>query len=231
MKVINCAVESIEAQTSIVYKVILVPEIALEFKAGQYLQVVMGENDKRPFSIANSPSTGNKVELHIGAEPANSYAFEVLTKCQNEGKLVIEAPLGNAFVRTSDVPAVIIAGGTGYSYAKSIVLDCLEKQTDRELTLYWGAKTIDDLYEASALEALSLAHPNFTFCPVVEHPAAEWQGRSGWVHKAAMQDISDFSGKQVYTAGRFEMSATIRDDFCAIGLDKNELFGDAYAFI
>ena len=231
MKVINCTVESIEAQTSIVYKVILLPDVALEFNAGQYLQVVMGENDKRPFSIANSPSSASKIELHIGADPANSYAYEVLQQCQEKGELLIEAPLGKAFLRDSELPAVIIAGGTGYSYAKSIVLDCLEKQPNREITLYWGAKTFDDWDEAEALEILSTTHPHFTFCAVVEHPSDNWQGRTGWVHKAAMKDIQDFSGKQVYAAGRFEMSATIRDDFCAAGLDKNELYGDAYAFI
>jgi aquacobalamin reductase/NAD(P)H-flavin reductase len=231
MKVINCTVESIEVQTSVVHKVILVPELPLIFKAGQYLQVVMGESDKRPFSIANAPSAPGKIELHIGAEPTNSYAFEVLTKCQNEGKLIIEAPLGEAFIRESNKPAVIVAGGTGYSYAKSIVLDCLEEQAGRELTLYWGAKSFEDLYEADELEALSLTHPNFTFVPVVENPSKDWHGHVGWVHRAVLKDIPEFSGIQVYAAGRFEMSATIRDEFCAAGLEKDELFGDAYAFI
>ncbi|MFQ3248774.1 NAD(P)H-flavin reductase [Glaciecola sp.] len=231
MKVINCTVESIEELTNVVHKVILVPEIPLVFKAGQYLQVVMGESDKRPFSIANAPSAPGKIELHIGAEPENPYAYEVLTTCQNEGKLVIEAPLGKAFVRESNKPAIIVAGGTGYSYAKSIVLDCLEQQAGREITLYWGAKSFADLYEAKDLEALSLTHPNFTFVPVVELPSEQWQGHVGWVHKAVLKDITDWSGKQVYAAGRFEMSATIRDEFCAAGLDKEELFGDAYAFI
>lgn len=231
MKVINCTVESIEAQTSIVHKVVLMPEFPLEFKAGQYLQVIMGENDKRPFSIANAPSSSNKIELHIGADPANNYAYEVLATCKEAGKLVVEAPFGNAFLRDSSSPAIIVAGGTGYSYAKSIILDCLENQPDRELTLYWGAKTLDDLYESSELEAMSITHPHFTFVPVVEHPSDDWQGHTGWVHKAVMKDISNLSFKQVYTAGRFEMSATIRDEFCANGLNKADLFGDAYAFI
>lgn len=231
MKVINCTVESIEAQTSIVHKVVLVPEQALDFKAGQYLQVVMGEKDKRPFSIASSPSHSNKLELHIGADPANSYAFEVLTQCREAGKLQVEAPFGQAFLRDSNKPAIIVAGGTGYSYAKSIVLNCLEQQTDRELTLYWGAKTVSDLYEISELEALSILHPRFTFIPVVEEPSTDWTGHVGWVHKAVLKDINNFCGKQVYTAGRFEMSAVIREEFCLQGLDKNELFGDAYAFI
>jgi aquacobalamin reductase/NAD(P)H-flavin reductase len=231
MKVINCTVESIEAQTSIVHKVVLIPEFPLEFRAGQYLQVVMGENDKRPFSIANAPSSSTQIELHIGADPANRYAFDVLAKCKAEGKLVVEAPLGDAFLRESSSPAIVVAGGTGYSYAKSIVLDCIENQPNRELTLYWGAKSLKDLYESSELEAMSMTHPHFRFIPVVEHPSNDWQGHTGWVHKAVMKDISDFSSKQVYTAGRFEMSATIRDEFCANGLIKTELFGDAYAFI
>jgi aquacobalamin reductase/NAD(P)H-flavin reductase len=231
MKAINCTVESIEAQTSIVHKVILVPEQALGFKAGQYLQVVMGEKDKRPFSIASAPSHPNKLELHIGADPANSYAFEVLTECREKGKLQVEAPLGKAFLRDSNKPAIIVAGGTGYSYAKSILLSCLEEQTERELTLYWGAKKASDLYETSELEALSALHPRFTFVPVVEEPCTNWTGHIGWVHKAVLKDINNFAGKQVYTAGRFEMSAVIRDDFCLHGLDKDELFGDAYAII
>jgi aquacobalamin reductase/NAD(P)H-flavin reductase len=231
MKVINCTVESIEAQTSIVHKVTLLPEFPLEFLAGQYLQAVMGENDKRPFSIASAPSSPHKIELHIGADPANGYAFEVLTKCKDKGKLVIEAPSGKAFLRSSTLPAIIVAGGTGYSYAKSILLDCIEKQPERDIKLYWGAKTIDDLYEFEALVAMSLTHPNFTFIPVVEHPNDDWHGHIGWVHRAVLKDITDLSGKQVYTAGRFEMSAIIRDEFCALGLSKGELFGDAYAFI
>lgn len=231
MKVINCTVESIEAQTSIVHKVLLLPEHSADFKAGQYLQVVMGEADKRPFSIANQPSQTGHIELHIGAEPENSYAFEVLTKCREEGALTVEIPLGEAFLRDSDLPAIIVAGGTGYSYAKSIVLDCLETQANRKITLYWGAKTAADLYETSALEALALTHAQFTFIPVVEEPNDDWQGHTGWVHKAVLKDITDFSGLQVYAAGRFEMSAVIREDFCAQGLDKNSLFGDAYAFI
>jgi aquacobalamin reductase/NAD(P)H-flavin reductase len=231
MKVTNCTVESIEAQTSIVHKVVLLPEQSVEFKAGQYLQVVMGEKDKRPFSIASSPSDANRLELHIGADPANSYAFEVLTNCKETGQLSIEAPLGNAFLRESNKHAIIVAGGTGYSYAKSVLLSCLECQPDREITLYWGAKTAADLYELSELEALSLKHAQFTFYPVVETPADDWTGHTGWVHKAVLKDVPDFNGKQVYVAGRFEMSAVIREEFSLVGLDKNELFGDAYAFI
>ena len=94
----------------------------VEFKAGQYLMVVMGERDKRPFSIASCPSNKSEWLLHVGATPDNSYAMEVLDKVRADGELEIDAPDGIAFYRQENAkPAVLIAGGTGFSYTYSIV--------------------------------------------------------------------------------------------------------------
>lgn len=231
MNAVNCTVESIEALTSTVHKIILKPASLIEFRAGQYCQVIMGEKDKRPFSIANAPQDTSVLELHIGAEPSNAYAYEVLEKCRNVGELDLEVAHGEAYLRHSDLPAIVVAGGTGYSYAKSIVHDCLATQPDRELVLYWGAKYPQDLYELEELSALSVTHPKFTFKPVVENPDESWQEHVGWVHKAVLSDLNNFAAYQVYAAGRFEMSATIREEFGAAGLLPENLFGDAFAFI
>jgi aquacobalamin reductase/NAD(P)H-flavin reductase len=235
MKVVNCTVTSIESLTAIVHKVVLKPNSDVDFKAGQYCQVVMGSEDKRPFSIANPSHEAQYIELHIGAEPANAYAYEVLEKCRNDGELTLEVALGEAFLREDDKHAIVIAGGTGYSYAKSIVYTCLHAQPARKISLYWGAKTAADLYEMKDLAALATLHENFSFFPVIESSSDGWEGHTGYVHKAAITDLSAsgeaYSSFQIYTAGRFEMSATIREDFLPLGLLKEDLFGDAYAFI
>jgi len=227
----TCYVESITQLTSTVHKIILTPDTAIDFKAGQYLQVVMGEKDKRPFSIANSPHNSNFIELHLGADPANKYAFEVLQTCQNDKQIDVEIGLGDAYLRTENCPCIIVAGGTGYSYAKSILYSILEEQPNRLVSLYWGAKAIADLYELDELRSLAITHPNFTFKPVLENPPSDWKSHTGWVHKAVMNDISNFSEYHVYAAGRFEMASAIRDEYSIKGLVKHQLFGDAYAFI
>ncbi|GAL13453.1 NAD(P)H-flavin reductase [Vibrio astriarenae] len=59
------------------------PDTPVLFKAGQYLTVVMGEKDKRPFSIASSPCRHEgELELHIGAAEHNAYAIEVVEAMQ-----------------------------------------------------------------------------------------------------------------------------------------------------
>lgn len=231
MTIINTRVLSIEALSPHVLKVILKTPQATSFKAGQYLQVVMSEKDKRPFSIANMPNNDNLIELHIGATPQNPYAYEVIELAKSTQELNVEIGLGNAYLRDSDLPIVIIAGGTGYSYAKSILFECLHKQAKRPIYLYWGAKTADDLYEADVLSELAGMHEHFTFIPVVELPETQWAGAVGLVHEKAMLDFPSMVHLQIYVAGRFEMAAVIKESFLPLGLIPENLFGDAFAFL
>ncbi|MBT1452248.1 NAD(P)H-flavin reductase [Glaciecola sp. XM2] len=220
-----------EQLTPYVYKVLLQPDTAVSFKAGQYLQVVMGAQDKRPFSIANPPYQSDVIELHIGATPANPYAYEVMQKLEQDNALTLEIAHGTAYLQESSLDAILIAGGTGYSYTKSILLDILKNQPNRKVCLYWGGKKVTDLYETPQLQALADAHSTFSYIPVVEHPDDSWAGKRGIVHNAVMQDVKEFSNKQVYVAGRFEMAKVIKDDLLPLGLLPENMLGDAFAFI
>lgn len=231
MSFISSTVESVESLTDFVYKIRLNVSPENTFKAGQYLQVVMSETDKRPFSIANAPNEQGQIELHIGATPENKYAYDVVQKAKIESKLNIELGIGNAYLRDGDEPIILIAGGTGYAYTKSILEHSLNTNPSRSLVLYWGAKSAQDLYELPNLQKLGEQYPDFKVIPVIEQPVADWGGKTGLVHEAVISDYGSFTEQQVYTAGRFEMAAVIRDSFLPLGLSSENLYGDAFAFI
>ncbi|MGM0480322.1 MAG: NAD(P)H-flavin reductase [Pseudomonadota bacterium] len=204
----------------------------VEFKAGQYLQVVMGERDKRPFSIASDPAEHRQWLLHVGAPPDNHYAGEVLEKIKEQGELVIEAPAGDAFLQLPQQhPIVLIAGGTGFSYTYSILQKLLHDGLQQPVYLYWGAREKADLYLHDRLERLAADHPMFFYRPVLEQTDGEWPYSVGLVHHAVMSERSNLTECQVYMAGRFEMVRVIRDDFVAQGLSLQQLHADALAFI
>ena len=69
----TCKAEISRQLADAVWEVRLQLPQPVAFKAGQYLMVVMGERDKRPFSIASCPSTIVSGYCH-GATPDNSYA-------------------------------------------------------------------------------------------------------------------------------------------------------------
>ena len=233
MTTLSCKVTSVDAITDTVYRVRLVPEAAFSFRAGQYLMVVMDERDKRPFSMASTPDQHDYIELHIGASELNLYAMAVMDRILKEREIVIDIPHGDAWLRDDEErPMVLIAGGTGFSYVRSILLTSLAKTPDRDITIYWGGREAKHLYDLSELEALSVTHPNLSVVPVVEQPDEEWRGRSGTVLAAVLQDFGSLSGHDIYIAGRFEMAIIARDLFCnERGAREDRLFGDAFAFI
>ncbi|MFT6045526.1 MAG: aquacobalamin reductase/NAD(P)H-flavin reductase [Arenicella sp.] len=232
MQIITCKVEKIESLTDTIKRIVLIPETPLNFIAGQYLQIVMGENDKRPFSIANAPRADGSIELHIGAEPGNQYAGHVLEKMRKDKVVDVEGGLGEAILKQFGLQAtILLAGGTGFSYTLSLLQQLLSKPLEAPVLLYWGTRTIDDMYAFVELNTLAKQHPLFTFIPVVEIPEKNWAGKTGWVHQVVLDDIQDLSTYQVYVAGRFEMAKVVRDDFIKQGLPITSLFGDAYAFI
>ena len=203
MTTLSCKVTSVEAITDTVYRVRIVPDAAFSFRAGQYLMVVMDERDKRPFSMASTPDEKGFIELHIGASEINLYAKAVMDRILK-----------------------------GFSYARSILLTALARNPNRDITIYWGGREEQHLYDLSELEALSLKHPGLQVVPVVEQPQAGWRGRTGTVLTAVLQDHGTLAEHDIYIAGRFEMAKIARDLFCSErNAREDRLFGDAFAFI
>ena len=233
MTIMSCKVSSVEAITDTVYRVRLQPESSFSFRAGQYLMVVMDERDKRPFSIASVPSETQFLELHIGASELNLYAMAVMDRILKQPTIEIDSPHGEAWLREdSERPLRLIAGGTGFSYVRSILITALAQQPNRDIAIYWGGRELKHLYDLGELEALSVQHPNLKVIPVVEQPEAGWTGRSGTVLSAVLQDFDSLSEQDIYIAGRFEMAKIARERFCAErGALEERMFGDAFAFI
>ena len=231
MNTISCQVVSIETLTQHVYKVLLKPEQKTDFVAGQYLNFVMSEDDKRPFSIASSPNN-DLIELQIGAFTADSYPMQVIEHIKKNSVVTVEIPLGNAPLNLeSDRPLLLIAGGTGFSYIKSMFEYLSQQKSSRNVVVYWGLRDPSACYELEESTNLINKLSNGEFNPVVEQPNNDWKGKVGMVHKVVMNEIENLSDYDIYIAGRFEMAGIVRDDFLKRGVSIEYMFSDAFAYI
>jgi aquacobalamin reductase/NAD(P)H-flavin reductase len=235
MKKISCQVASITTLTAHVYKVLLKPSEKASFIPGQYLNFVMSDEDKRPFSIASSPNS-DLVELQIGAFGADSYPMQVIERIKSaqtdNDSVNIELPLGNAQLRIdSERPLLLLAGGTGFSYIKSMFEYLAEVGSTRHIMVYWGLRDESALYELAETAATIAKLPYANFVPVVENATEAWQGKAGLVHQAVMHDIVSLEPYDIYLAGRFEMVGAIRGDFVEHGALVEHMYADAFAFI
>lgn len=235
MNTITCQVVAITPLTSVVNKVILAPTTAVSFIAGQYLQICLTDTDKRPFSIASIPQQ-SQIELHIGTPEGDTWSSAAMAYLQLQfaaGQPVqIEAGLGHAQWRfDSDNPIILLAGGTGFSYVHSIAQAIAAAEQQKPVFLYWGVRTEDALYYQAELATWAAKHAKYQVIPVVQQPSDQWQGRTGLVHEAVLNDFVSLEAYDIYMAGPFAMAGVAREAFAQQGGQRQQMFADAFAYI
>jgi CDP-4-dehydro-6-deoxyglucose reductase len=73
--------------------------------------------------------------------------------------------------------------------------------------------------------------PHLRYVPVISDALPEdgWTGRTGFVHRAVLEDLPDLSGYQVYACGAPIVVDSARRDFSELaGLAEEEFFADAF---
>ncbi|MFI4940540.1 MAG: CDP-6-deoxy-delta-3,4-glucoseen reductase [Burkholderiales bacterium] len=204
----------------------------LQYRAGQYIEFLLKDNKRRSYSMSNAPHDDKHIALHIRHMPGGLFTDQVFGALKERDILRFEGPFGTFFLREdSDKPMVLLASGTGFAPIKAIIEQASHDQSARAITLYWGGRRPKDLYMNDLCEEWTRALPNFRYIPVVSDalPEDRWTGRTGFVHRAVIDDLPDLSGYQVYACGAPVMVDSAKRDFVALcRLPEEEFFADAF---
>ena len=236
IKRLPCRIESIEkvAPDVAIVRFKLPANERLQFLAGQYIDFLLKDGKRRSFSLATAPHDDSLLELHIRHVPSGFFTDALFTQYKGREILRFEGPLGTFYLREqSDKPIVFVAGGTGFAPIKAIIEHALAQKVTRRMTLYWGARSRADLYLPDLPLAWQRDHPGFSYVPVLSEPKPEdaWTGRTGFVHRAVIEDLPDLSGYQVYACGAPLMIEAARRDFSQqCGLPSDEFFADSFTY-
>lgn len=202
----------------------------IPFKAGQYINILLDDGQRRAFSFANAPQVQGHIELHVRRIPGGRFTGNVFTTLKVGDTLRFEGPLGEFTLNDSEHPILFVAGATGFAPIKSIVEDAFARGVTRPMWLYWGTRKLTDLYAMRMVEMWQQDHPQFHFVPVLSEPdpADNWTGRTGLVHEALLADFPDLRQHEVYVCGSVQMVDTAVPAFLAQGLGEGACFSDAF---
>ena len=207
----------------------------MKYHAGQYVEFLLRDGDRRAYSMANAPHTQTEtpgLELHIRHMPGGKFTDHVFGAMKEKEILRIEGPYGSFFLREdSDKPLVLLASGTGFAPLKALIEHMQHKNITRPAVLYWGGRRPADLYMHNWMQAKVAEMPHLRYIPVISDalPEDHWTGRTGFVHQAVLEDFSDLSGHQVYACGAPIVVESARDAYSALaGLPAEEFFADAF---
>jgi phenol hydroxylase P5 protein len=138
-------------------------------------------------------------------------------------RVTLSGPYGRFFVRKSAPEAMIfMAGGSGLSSPRSMIVDLLEAGDTRPMTLVYGQRNRSELYYHDEFLALAERYPHFTYVPALSDEPADsgWTGFRGFVHEAAKAHFdNDFRGHKAYLCG-----PPLMIDACITTLMQGRLF-------
>ncbi|RJG02488.1 NADH:ubiquinone reductase (Na(+)-transporting) subunit F [Noviherbaspirillum sedimenti] len=196
----------------------------MRFQAGQYINLNMPDGQtRRAFSLANAPSVNGEIELNIRHVPGGTVTGWIHQELREGDCVSLSGPYGRFFVRKSaNLPSLFLAGGSGLSSPRSMILELIEDGCTLPITLIYGARSRDELYYHEEFDRLAAEHPNFTYIPALsgELDGNGWTSARGFVHEVAKGHFNnDFRGHKAYLCG-----PPLMIDACITTLMQGRLF-------
>ncbi len=207
----------------------LAPGTVFNYVPGQYVDLTIKNVVTRSYSMATAEAVNGCIELHIRLVPGGQATPMIFDEVQLKNVVTIEGPFGTFYLRDSEAPAIFLASGTGFAPIKALMEQLIATGNGRRVHLYWGGRAAQDLYMDELCRQWQQDLDWFEYTPVLSDELSGWEGRTGFVHAAVMEDHADLSWHQVYACGAPIVIDSARRDFTAeCGLNEGNFFADAF---
>jgi NAD(P)H-flavin reductase/hemoglobin-like flavoprotein len=163
--------------------------LPLSYEPGQHLTVQTPRWPKvwRPYSIACRPREDGLMTFHIKAVPGGWVSNALVYHTEPGTELTLGPALGTMTLRQAGGRDLLcVAGGTGLSPIKAIIEQAIRESADcpRQIHLFYGARTREDLYDLPELWHLADAYQGLQLTPVASDDPA-FDGMQGNVGRVA----------------------------------------------
>src|SRR5262249_34185672 len=138
---------------------------------GQYFQIQFRGFAARcysPTAPLDRFGDGRSIHLHVRRLPGGHVSSALGAKIRRGHRVRLKGPFGSAYLRSGLTNRlVLVAGGTGFAPIWSIADAAMRENSEREVVLVVGARSIESLYMIPALWRLA-GCPNVTILPVTQ---------------------------------------------------------------
>ncbi len=227
-KTIPAKVDSFEYLNDDVVAIVLrlPPTSKFDFLSGQFIDLIWA-GEKRSYSIANSNSNKNTVELHIKKVPGGLFSEHLFNNLKENMLFRINGPLGTFFLRECVSPVIFMCTGTGFAPVKAMVEKLIESSSNRDVYIYWGGRTMKDLYSQLPNE-WDKQYPNIKYFPLCSREGESAIEGTRYIQDLILSQHESLDDFEVYACGSESMIKAASSLLISSGLSSQSFYSDAF---
>jgi NAD(P)H-flavin reductase len=204
------------------------PYLPMPFRPGQFTRIEVPELPGvwRPYSLAGAPRVDNVLELHVRAKGDAGVSGRLVHRTAPGDRVRLSRAEGHmALPASPERDLLFIAGDTGVAPVKALLTELAATEDPRSAVLFWGARTLDELYDIDEIAAIARACRQATVVPVIS------EGDPGPYASGLVTDAvaayGEWSAHEVFLAGPPPMLAATGAVLGRLGIDAARIHHDA----
>ncbi|MDP8225053.1 MAG: FAD-binding oxidoreductase [Candidatus Lernaella stagnicola] len=210
------------------------PEI--DYQTGEYMQLQtpeygdVDESVYRAYSMSSVAADKRHVEFIIRRVPDGICTTWVHDHLKEGDEVTVNGPHGDFFLRETDAPIIMIAGGSGMAPFKGMLREMAAAKNPRPVRFFFGANTERDVYHTELMQQLESEIPDFKFIPALFKPEGDWKGETGLITEAVDRLVeADLAMWEGYLCGSPGMIDACVEVLKKHGLPEDNIYFDKFS--
>ena len=222
-------IAALEPLSDSVLRVRVRPERPLEYRPGQYVNLLREDGLARSYSLASQPGE-ETLELHVRRVPEGRMSGWLFGAARVEDTVWLQGPVGECFYVPGrpEQPLLLAGTGTGLAPLYGIVRDALARGHTGPLWLFHGARDAAGLYLTEELRALESQHPQFHYRPCVLAGPERVGVTVGPLESVMKEACPRLAGWRGYLCGNPDTVLSLRKKLFLAGLSLRDIHADAF---
>lgn len=203
-------------------------------KPGQYVQILAPGPDGdvfRAYSIASPSYVTDRVELVVRLVPGG-IASTYIHGLEVGDDVIFTGPYGEFHLsEDAGTDVICVGGGAGMAPMKNIIHSIYATWPERRCTLYFGCRTLRDVFYLDQYQALAKRYPNFEVIYALSDPLVEedrWRGDTGFIHLSVDKRFQPGRKNQAFLCGPPPMIDAVMEVLRNKGLNDADIFYDKF---
>jgi len=178
-------------ETPTIKTLVLAPDQAMPFAAGQFVQLTLPGVGEAPFTPSSSPLEPERIAITI---LNTGVVTERLHACAPGQVLGLRGPFGKGYPidKIRDKEVLVVGGGVGLAPLRALILALLADLSGiRRMSIKYGARCMEELLYLNQHETWP-TDPKVDFACTIDRPQEGWSGRTGVV-TTLLKGLDDIS--------------------------------------